>query len=80
MMLMYLSAIFYYTGDYPEHIQKLFYLNPVYVYITYFRDVVIYGYIPGWKTHLLCLLYAAIALLAGALIYKKYNYKFMYYM
>ena len=80
MMLMYLSAIFYYAGDYPEHIQKLFYLNPVYVYITYFRDVVIYGYIPGWKTHLLCLLYAAIALLAGALIYKKYNYKFMYYM
>lgn len=80
MMLMYLSAIFYYTGDYPEHIQKLFYLNPVYVYITYFRDVVIYGYIPGWKTHLLCLVYAAIALLTGALIYKKYNYKFMYYM
>lgn len=80
MMLMYLSAIFYYTNDYPEHIQKLFYLNPLYVYITYVRDIVIYGYIPGWKTHLLCMAYAVAAIAAGALIYKKYNYKFMYYM
>lgn len=80
LMLMYLSAIFYYTADYPEHIQKLFYLNPLYVYITYIRDIVIYGCIPGWGTHLLCAAYAILALGAGMLIYKKYNYKFLYYM
>ncbi len=80
MMLSYMSAIFYYTDTYSHRTQVLFHANPIYVYITYFRDVVIYGYIPGWKTHLLCFGYACIALLAGALIYKKYNYKFMYYM
>ncbi len=80
MMLMYLSAIFYYTGNYPENVQKLFYLNPVYVYITYFREIVIYNRIPGAGTHALCLVYAFAAILTGALIYKKYNYKFMYYM
>ena len=80
LMLMYLSAIFYYTADYPEHIRKLFYLNPLYVYITYIRDIVIGGYIPGWGTHLLCAVYALAALGIGAFIYKKYNYKFLYYM
>ncbi len=80
LMLMYLSAIFYYTDDYSEKIQHLFYLNPLYVYITYIRHLIIDGYIPGLPTHALCLFYALAALGIGALIYKKYNYKFMYYM
>ncbi len=80
LMLMYLSAIFYYTDDYSETVQKLFYLNPLYVYITYIRNIVIDGYIPAWPAHLLCLVYALGALGIGALIYKKYNYKFLYYM
>ena len=80
LMLMYLSAIFYYTDTYPPLAQRLFYLNPLYVYITYIRHVVIDGYIPAFGTHLLCLLYALLALGIGAAIYKKYNYKFIYYM
>lgn len=80
LMLMYLSAIFYYTDTYSPQVQKLFYLNPLYAYITYFRQIVINGIIPNWKIHVLCLLYAVVALGVGALIYKKYNYKFMYYM
>lgn len=80
LMLMYLSAIFYYTDTYSPQVQRLFYLNPLYTYITYFRQIVIYGVIPDWKIHVLCLLYAVVALGTGALIYKKYNYKFMYYM
>ncbi|MCQ2465005.1 MAG: ABC transporter permease [Oscillospiraceae bacterium] len=80
MMLSYLSAIFYYTGNYSPLAQKLFYLNPLYVYITYIREIVIYNQIPDMMTHLLCVGYAFVAILTGALIYKKYNYKFMYYM
>ncbi len=80
MLLMYLSAIFYYTDAYSPMVQKLFLLNPLYVYITYVRSIVIYNTVPDLLLHLLCVLYAAGALLIGALIYKKYNYKFMYYM
>ncbi|MEE5991733.1 MAG: ABC transporter permease [Oscillospiraceae bacterium] len=80
LMLMYLSAIFYYTDTYPEHIQRLFYLNPLYVYITYIREIIIDGIIPDLMVHGLCALYAILALTVGALIYKKYNYKFLYYM
>lgn len=79
-LLMYLSAIFYTVDIYPEKIQKLFYCNPVYVYISYFRHIVIDGYIPGLPTHFLCFFYAAVMLLFGCLFYKKYNYKFLYYL
>lgn len=80
LMLNYLSAIFYYTDTYSPRVQQMFYANPLYVYITYVRCIVLDGYIPGWKTHFLCFAYAAAALMIGALIYKKYNYKFLYYM
>lgn len=79
-LLMYLSAIFYTVSVYPEKIQKLFYCNPVYVYITYFRRIVIDGVVPSLAMHGLCILYALTALIVGMVIYKKYNYKFMYYM
>ncbi len=79
-LLMYLSAIFYTVNIYPEKIQKIFFLNPVYTYITYFRQIVIDNMIPSLSIHLLCIGYALAALAIGAFIYKKYNYKFMYYM
>lgn len=80
LMLMYLSAIFYNIEAYPQHIQYLFYLNPVYVYIRYFRKIIIEGDIPQPTFHLLAAGYAIIALVIGAVIYKKKNYKFLYYV
>ena len=80
MLLMYMSAIFYNIDIMPLQYQKLFLLNPIYVYIKYFRDVVLQGDIPSFEIHLLCAFYAIVALLAGAWIYKKNNYKFLYYV
>jgi len=79
-MLMYLSAIFYSIETYPSQFQMLFYLNPIYLYITYFRSIVINGVIPNLSFHLLCAFYALLAVLIGSYIYKKYNYKFLYYI
>lgn len=80
LIVMYLSAIFYTTDVYPEKIQMLFYLNPLYVYITYFRQIIINGHIPGLATHILCVFYAVLMLVIGCLFYHKYNYKFLYYL
>lgn len=80
LLLMYVSAIFYTIDAYPEHIQKLFYLNPVYVYISYFRDIILHQSIPSLTVHLLAAGYALLALIIGAVIYKKKNYKFLYYI
>ena len=80
LMLMYVSAIFYSVKTYPETIQKLFYMNPVYVYITYFRSIIIDGVIPSVWVHLLMLFYPLVVLTIGLLIYKKYNHRFLYYV
>lgn len=80
LMLMYLSAIFYNISAYSQQVQYLFYLNPVYVYIRYFRKIIIEDTIPQPSFHLLAAAYALIAIVIGALIYKKKNYKFLYYI
>lgn len=80
LLLMYVSAIFYSVDAYPQEIQYLFYLNPVYVYISYFRKIILDGEIPQFTFHLIAAGYALIVLALGALIYKKKNYKFLYYI
>ena len=80
MLLMYVSAIFYSIDTYGMNIQRLFYLNPVYVYIRYFRKIILEGTIPQFSFHLLAFGYAAAVLVVGMVIYKKQNYKFLYYM
>ena len=80
LLLMYLSAIFYFVDRYPLSMQRLFLLNPVYCAIKYVRVVVIDGSLPSLAYHLLMLFYASLALGIGMFIYKKYNQKFLYYV
>ena len=80
LMLMYLSAIFYNVNAYSPEIQQLFNLNPVYVYIRYFRTIIIDGNIPTLGLHIIAAVYAIVVLGIGALVYKKKNYKFLYYI
>ena len=79
-LIMYLSAIFYTVDRFSPTVQMLFHLNPLYVYIKYFRTVVLDGQLPSLTLHLLSLGYAAFAFLIGALIYKTKNHKFLYYI
>ncbi len=80
LLLMYMSAIFYTVDRYSAQIQRVFLLNPVYCYIKYFRVVVLDGHLPSLQFHALCAFYALAALGIGALIYKKNNHKFLYYV
>lgn len=79
-LLTYLSAIFYTIDRFSPTAQRLFLMNPVYVYIRYFRLVTIDGFIPSIQYHALCLFYAVVALSIGILVYKKNNHKFLYYV
>ena len=79
-LLNYLSVIFYTLDSFEPDKQKLFLLNPIYVVIKYFRIVVINGGIPSMQYHLLCAGYALIFFIIGAVIYKKYNHRFVYYL
>jgi len=61
-------------------VQAIFHINPVYVYIKYFRTVVLYGEIPSLELHALAIGYALLFFGLGALMYKKNNHKFLYYV
>lgn len=80
MLLMYLSAIFYTIDSYSLMVRNLFLLNPVYLFIRYFRKIVIEATIPTLWFHLLLALDTAIVLCVGCWMYKKYNHKFLYYV
>ena len=80
MLLMYMSAIFYNIDSYSEMTRSLFLLNPVYLFIRYFRKIVIEGTIPTVWFHLLMLADVVIALGIGCFMYKKYNTRFLYYV
>lgn len=79
-LLMYMSAIFYTIDQYSYEVQCAFLINPVYLFIRYFRKIVIESTIPTVWFHLLMLVDALVALGIGCEMYKKYNTKFLYYI
>lgn len=79
MLLSYLSAIFYEIKAFPEHFQMLFYINPIYEYISYMRELVMQSSIPSFKHHVVCLAFSLGMLGIGLLIHKKTEQKFVYY-
>ena len=79
-LLMYLSAIFYNVSNYDAYVQRMFLMNPVFLFIKYFRCVIIDGNLPSAQFHLLMLAYTVVVFLLGCQIYKKNNTKFLYYV
>ena len=79
-MLMYMSAIFYTIDSYDPVIRNLFLLNPLYLFIRYFRKIVIESTIPSIWFHLLMALDVIIVVGIGCFMYKKYNTRFLYYV
>lgn len=79
-VVMYGSAIFYSIDILPQNLQTLFYCNPIFLCITYFRSIVLHNAIPDLRLHLLLVGYALLLFGIGCWVYKKYNYKFLYYV
>lgn len=79
-LIMWLSAIFYTIDSYSYRAQLAFLANPLYLFIRYFRKIVIDGAVPTPQYHLLMLVYTVLAFGAGCYMYKKYNHEFLYYV
>lgn len=79
-LLMYVSAIFYTIDSYSPMVQNIFLLNPLYLFIRYFRKIVIESTVPSIWFHLLMLADVVIVLGIGCWMYKKYNTRFLYYV
>ena len=79
-LIMWMSAIFYPIDMFSETVRNLFLLNPLYLFIRYFRKIVLESTIPSLQFHLLLLADALIALGIGMWMYKRYNHEFLYYI
>ncbi len=77
---LYLTPIIYPVSILPDNLFSIMKLNPMYYYVSYFRDVVMYGVVPDVQTHLICIMYSLLFLVAGLLVFKKQQDKFILYI
>lgn len=77
---MYATPIFYPLSQLPQFAQSLIKLNPMYHYINLFRNLVLYGEIPGPNTWFACTASALVFLLLGLWIFRKQQKDFILYL
>lgn len=77
---MYFTPIFYPVNALPQVMQNLLKINPLYHYVTYFRDILMYNTVPDLMSNLICIAYALVALAAGLAIFKKMQGNFILYI
>ena len=79
-LLLYISAVFYSIDTFPVPVRNAFLLNPIYLFIRYFRKIVIDSAIPSLGFHVLMAVDTLAVLLLGICIYRKYDTEFLYYV
>ncbi len=77
---MYMTPIMYDFAMIPAKLQFIFKLNPLYWFIYFTRDVILYNQVPSLNVWLYCGLFAVGFLLIGIFVFKKYQDKFIYYV
>lgn len=75
MLLMYASALFYPVDIIPEALRQYIYLNPLYLLIEQFRDIMMYNNLPNIMSVINTSLFALIVLVIGIIIFTKYQKK-----
>lgn len=77
---MYLTPIFYPISALPPEITWVVKLNPMYHYITFFRELVLYGRTPGWAIWTGSILSGVVFLVLGTLCFRKLQKNFILYV
>ena len=76
----YATPLFYPVEILPEWMIAFETFNPMYHYVTYFRDIVLWNTMPGVKENAICLIMALVTFAIGLLIFKKSEKKFILYV
>ena len=77
---MYATPIFYPLEQLPPFAQGVMKLNPMYHYINMFRNLVMYGNIPGPNTWFTCAASGAVMLALGLWVFHKLQRNFILYI
>ena len=77
---MYMTPIMYDFSMIPEKFQIIFKLNPLYWFIKFARDIILYGSVPELCVWIYCMLASLIPLIIGIIVFRKTQDKFIYYV
>ncbi len=76
----YATPLFYPVGILPGWMLDFENFNPMYHYVTYFRDIALWGNTPSITENLVCFGFALIALALGYVAFKTLQKKFILYI
>ncbi len=76
----YMTPIMYDIAIISGPLQTIFKLNPLYWFIYFARDIILYNQVPGINVWIYCGLFAVVFLVLGIIIFKKNQDKFIYYV
>jgi len=79
-LLMFLTPIFYPVTSLDSRMFHIIHLNPLFHYVDYFRQLAIYGTIPGMWTNLVCLGFALGSLCIGVYVKLSQQDKYILYL
>lgn len=77
---MYLTPIVYPEDILPDVVKQIVHLNPMYYYVDYFRQVVLYGTVPSLMDNFLCLIIGIIFVFIGVAVFRRNQDKFILYI
>lgn len=77
---MYLTPTFYPISALPEEIVPVIEANPVCSYLTFFREIVLYGTVPEWALWWRCIWVSILALAVGMVVFRKMQRNFILYI
>ena len=77
---MYFTPIIYPINALPEAMIKIIKLNPLYYYVEYAREIMIYGNIPSLTQNIICIGFSLIILVIGLFVFNKKQDKFILYI
>ena len=76
----YATPLFYPADLWPEWLATLEMFNPMYHYVTYFRDIALWNITPSLSMNLICLGFAVAQLAIGWIVFQKTQNKFVLYV
>lgn len=77
---MYLTPIFYPIDILPDWLMPIMQFNPMYHYVSFFRDIMLYGITPSLESFGACITMAIVTLIVGYIVFIKLKKKFILYV
>jgi len=77
---MYATPVIYPAEIMPDRFLFVLYCNPLYYFVTHFREGLLYQHIPSIELNLYCLVYSLVTLIVGVYVFNRQRNRFILYI